>query len=162
MSTVFFAFFIFLLIFFTFLRFNRKIIIVKSFILKVGYKMSLGNKEIMSKNIQYYMKKSDIDRKMLCSDLGLKYMTVSDWINAKTYPRIDKIEMLANYFGINKSDLVEEKHITSPLKPLGTKVQAIVDTINQLQAQRQDNVLQYAQTQLKEQNNIIKDVEKLN
>ncbi len=26
----------------------------------------------------------------------------------KTYPRIDKIELMANYFGISKADLVEE------------------------------------------------------
>lgn len=35
--------------------------------------------------------------------------TFSDWVNAKTYPRIDKIEMMANYFGISKSDLVERR-----------------------------------------------------
>ncbi|HFU4136897.1 TPA: XRE family transcriptional regulator [Streptococcus suis] len=71
--------------------------------------MSLGNKEVISNNLKYYMNKKGVDRNQLCSDLDLKYMTVSDWINAKTYPRIDKIESLANYFGINKSDLIEEK-----------------------------------------------------
>ncbi|HEL1961050.1 TPA: helix-turn-helix transcriptional regulator [Streptococcus suis] len=71
--------------------------------------MSLGNKEVMSNNLKYYMDNKGVDRNQLCSDLDLKYMTVSDWINAKTYPRIDKIELLANYFGINKSDLIEEK-----------------------------------------------------
>ena len=55
------------------------------------------------------MNKKGVDRNQLCSDLDLKYMTVSDWINAKSYPRIDKIELLANYFGINKSDLIEDK-----------------------------------------------------
>ena len=34
--------------------------------------------------------------------------TFSDWVNAKTYPRIDKIELMANYFGISKADLVED------------------------------------------------------
>lgn len=79
--------------------------------------MSLGNKEVMSKNLKYYMDKKGVDRNQLCSDLDLKYMTVSDWINAKTYPRIDKVELLANYFGINKSDLIEKKStitITAP------------------------------------------------
>ncbi|HFI0816163.1 TPA: XRE family transcriptional regulator [Streptococcus suis] len=71
--------------------------------------MPTENKDIFSKNLKYYMDKKGIDRNQLCSDLDLKYMTVSDWINAKTYPRIDKIESLANYFGINKSDLIEEK-----------------------------------------------------
>ena len=28
---------------------------------------------------------------------------------AKKYPRMDKVEMMANYFGILKSDLIEDK-----------------------------------------------------
>ena len=35
--------------------------------------------------------------------------TVNEWIKAKKYPRIDKIEILADYFGILKSDLIEDK-----------------------------------------------------
>ena len=70
--------------------------------------MDLGNKEIFAQNLKYYMDKKGIDRNRLCDDLGFKYMTVSDWINAKTYPRIDKIEMLSNYFGVRKSNLVEK------------------------------------------------------
>ncbi|MFR1015258.1 LexA family protein [Veillonella sp.] len=69
----------------------------------------LGNKEIMASNIKYYMERHGIDRNKVCADLGFKYTTFTDWINAKTYPRIDKIEMMANYFGISKSDLVESK-----------------------------------------------------
>ncbi|EGQ4198978.1 helix-turn-helix transcriptional regulator, partial [Staphylococcus pseudintermedius] len=69
----------------------------------------LGNKEVMSKNIRRLMKENNVDRKQLSTDLKVKYTTLSDWINAKTYPRIDKIELLANYFNVNKSDLVEDK-----------------------------------------------------
>ncbi|MCB2859585.1 helix-turn-helix domain-containing protein [Streptococcus suis] len=76
--------------------------------------MALGNKEIMAENIKYFMDKKGVDRNQLCADLDLKYMTVSDWINAKSYPRIDKIELLANYFGVSKSDLVEPRN--SPTK----------------------------------------------
>ncbi|WP_425234130.1 helix-turn-helix domain-containing protein [Streptococcus suis] len=72
--------------------------------------MALGNKEIMAENIKYFMDKKGVDRNQLCADLDLKYMTVSDWINAKSYPRIDKIELLANYFGVSKSDLVEPRN----------------------------------------------------
>ncbi len=46
-------------------------------------------------------------RSDMCKALGVKYTTFCDWVNAKTYPRIDKIELMANYFGISKSDLVE-------------------------------------------------------
>lgn len=70
----------------------------------------LGNKAIMAENIQRLMDRKGIDRNKICADLGFKYTTFTDWVKGKTYPRIDKIEMMANYFGVNKSDLVE-KHI---------------------------------------------------
>lgn len=69
----------------------------------------LGNKEIMAKNIKYYMSRNNIRPTDICGILKFPMATFSDWINAKTYPRIDKIELMANYFGIEKSDLVEEK-----------------------------------------------------
>lgn len=65
------------------------------------------NKEIMAKNIKYYMDLHGKSRKDMCNDLGFVYSTFSDWLNGKKYPRIDKIEMMANYFGISKADLVE-------------------------------------------------------
>lgn len=74
----------------------------------------LGNKEIMAKNIKRYMESHGVDRNKICADLGIKYTTFSDWINAKTYPRIDKIELIANYFGVSKSDLVEDLNTPSP------------------------------------------------
>ncbi|MFP5522332.1 LexA family protein [Peptococcus simiae] len=70
-------------------------------------KNNLGNKEIMAENIKRYMDTYGVDRNDLCKALSIKYTTLSDWINAKTYPRIDKIEKLANYFNVSKADLVE-------------------------------------------------------
>lgn len=70
---------------------------------------NLGNKKTMANNLKYYMNKNNVSRNQLSSSLGIAYTTLADWLNAKTYPRIDKIEMLANYFGIEKSDLVENK-----------------------------------------------------
>lgn len=69
----------------------------------------LGNKQVFSENLNYYMTLYNKDRNKICKDLGFKYSTLRDWIIGNTYPRIDKIEMLANYFGIQKSDLIEKK-----------------------------------------------------
>ena len=71
---------------------------------------NLGNKEIMAKNIQYYMDKFDKTRQDMCDALGVKYTTFTDWVKGNSYPRIDKIELMANYFGISKSDLVEDRN----------------------------------------------------
>lgn len=67
----------------------------------------LGNKEIFANNLNYYMNINKKTRMDVCRDLDLPYSTFTDWCNANIYPRIDKIELLANYFGIQKSDLVE-------------------------------------------------------
>lgn len=69
----------------------------------------LGNKEIMAKNIQYYMDMYEKSRQDMCEALGVKYTTFTDWVKGNSYPRIDKIELMANYFGIEKSDLVEDR-----------------------------------------------------
>lgn len=70
---------------------------------------NIGNKEIFSKNLKYYIEKSGKDRKELSEIWGFPYSTVTEWINGKKYPRIDRIEIMADYFGILKSDLIEEK-----------------------------------------------------
>ncbi|MBE7322937.1 helix-turn-helix domain-containing protein [Staphylococcus capitis] len=90
----------------------------------------LGNKQVMAKNISRLMKENNINRKKLSNDLKVKYTTLSDWINAKTYPRIDKIELLADYFNVTKADLVEDKEKqvleTLPVKkiPVVSKISA--------------------------------------
>lgn len=83
--------------------------------------MDKTNKEILSENLTYYMEQKGIDRYQLCEALNFKYSTVSEWIAAKKYPRMDKIELLANYFGINKSDLIEEHTQTDSLSDLMQK-----------------------------------------
>ena len=67
------------------------------------------NKKIMARNIRKYMDQKGVTNQQLCDDLGFKYTTFLDWIKAVTYPRIGKIEAMADYFGILKSDLIEDK-----------------------------------------------------
>ena len=71
--------------------------------------MGEGNKDVMAKNILFYLDHTGKTRKELSADLGVPYSTIVDWCAGNKYPRIDKIEMMANYFGIQKSDLIEDK-----------------------------------------------------
>lgn len=66
-------------------------------------------KKIFTNNLVHYMEQKGINATKLSKDLDIKYSTVRDWCNAKNYPRVDKIQLLANYFNINKSDLTEDK-----------------------------------------------------
>lgn len=70
---------------------------------------NLGNKEVMAKNLSYYVARSGKTQKEMAAIVGVAPSTFNDWLKAKKYPRIDKIEILADYFGVLKSDLIEEK-----------------------------------------------------
>lgn len=68
----------------------------------------LGNKEIFARNLKKYMELNGVQAADICTALGFKRNSFSDWVNAKSYPRIDKIEMLANYLHTTKAQLVED------------------------------------------------------
>ena len=69
----------------------------------------MDNKNIFASNLKRYMALNEKSRKDISEALGISYYTVTDWVKGKKYPRMDKVEMLADYFGILKSDLIEEK-----------------------------------------------------
>ena len=65
--------------------------------------------KIFSKNLAYYMYLNGKTQTDLINDLGFNKSAVSTWCNGTRLPRMDKVEMLAKYFNINRSDLIEEK-----------------------------------------------------
>ena len=71
--------------------------------------MALWSKEVFAKNLRYYMESKGKTQRELAEIVGVSAPTMNEWLKAKKYPRIDKIEILADYFGILKSDLIEEK-----------------------------------------------------
>lgn len=75
---------------------------------------NIGNKETFAKNLSYYLQRCGRDQKEVAEVVGVAPSTFNEWVKAKKYPRIDKIEILANYFGILKSDLIEEKGEKKP------------------------------------------------
>jgi len=69
----------------------------------------MDHKEIFSTNLKIKMEKAGKTRRDVCRDLGFSYYTLTDWVKGKKMPRMDKVEILANYFNCLISDLIEEK-----------------------------------------------------
>ena len=86
----------------------------------------LGNKKILAKNLNHYMKINNKNRQQISKDLRVPYTTVTSWCKGEFYPRINRIQQLADYFSINKSDLVEEHTFNNEIKqiPLLGKIAA--------------------------------------
>lgn len=116
--------------------------------------MKVENKEIFANNLSFYMERKGVDRNTLCADLDLKYTTVRDWLKGITYPRIGKIELLANYFNINKSDLIENKNSTA--QPSDSLLERITNTARKLNTDNKKIVLRMSEDLLNEQEKRIK------
>lgn len=109
----------------------------------------MSNKSVFAKNLQYQMDLNKKTRKDVCEALGFSYYTFSDWVNGKKYPRMDKVEMLADYFGILKSDLIEakeEKHTTQKDDGLSEEKRELIERIKTLPEDKVLLLLQVARS----------------
>ncbi len=103
----------------------------------------MDNKNVFASNLKRYMEVKGKTRNDISEALGISYFTVSDWVNGKKYPRMDKVEMLANYFDIQKSDLIEIKvENNSPEEPeLSEGEKMLLDLFRQVPEDQQQLVL---------------------
>lgn len=104
-------------------------------------KNSLGNKEIMAQNIKYFLNLNNLNQTEFCKLLGLKMATLSDWLNAKTYPRIDKIELMANFFGVDKSALVEKQSIQDKIDTTDLRESKLINHFRKLNDNGKDKAI---------------------
>ena len=111
----------------------------------------MEHKEVFSKNLQKYMALNGKSRKEICQALGYSYFTFSDWVNGKKMPRMDKVEQLANYFGIKKSDLIEETKKEQPTEydGLSEKRKALMQFAMSVPEDKAEMILQVMKTILK-------------
>jgi repressor LexA len=91
----------------------------------------MDNKDIFSRNLKYQMELHNKSRQDISDALGISYFTVTSWVNGSKYPRMNKVEQLAKYFGILISDLVEKK--TEEHKEMQKKNDTLSDIVIRLQ-----------------------------
>ena len=112
---------------------------------------SIGNKEVFARNLSYYLRMRGRDQKEVAEVVGVAPSTFNEWVKGKKYPRIDKIELLANYFGILKSDLIEDKEEkNTPEEPrLSEGERMLVELFRLVPQEKQDMVLEMIRVALK-------------
>jgi transcriptional regulator with XRE-family HTH domain len=109
-----------------------------------SFDMATWSKEVFAKNLRRYMERKEISQKELAVIVGVSAPTINEWIKAKKYPRIDKIEILSNYFGCLKSDLIEEKKEQSTESELSIKKKEFIEKVEKMtdaQIERLEQIL---------------------
>lgn len=109
------------------------------------------NKEIFAKNLLYYIEKHGKEQKEIAEIVGVAPSTFNEWVKAKKYPRMDKVEKLANYFGILKSDLIEEQSKAESKRTISITEgeQMLLDLFRKVPESQQQMVLQMIKVALK-------------
>lgn len=102
-------------------------------------------RKILSKKLNYYLNKNQKTQKEVADFLNISTTTFNNWCMGISLPRMGKIQMLADYFGIEKSDLLEEKNETS-INYLD------IETLKQLNRTNIDKVNVYSRNLLNIQN----------
>lgn len=78
-----------------------------------------NNIKTFQKNLKYYMDMKNKSVAELSKDLNISYSTVSDWYNGVNFPRADTMGMLADYFNVTSSELIEEHKANNKVPVLG-------------------------------------------
>ncbi len=66
-------------------------------------------KAIFSKNLSHYLLINDKTQKEVADAIGVSPQTFNTWMQGIALPRMGKVQKLADYFGIGKSDLIDDK-----------------------------------------------------
>jgi transcriptional regulator with XRE-family HTH domain len=103
---------------------------------------SIGNRDVFAKNLTFYLERADKSQREMAEIVGVSPSTFNDWTKGRKYPRIDKIEFLANYFGIKKSDLIEEKKDSPTEVQLSEGEKMLLDLFKRVPEDQQQLVLQ--------------------
>lgn len=67
-------------------------------------------KEIFSRNLNSYIDASGKTQLEIAKSINVSPQTFNTWVKGIAIPRMGKVQALADYFHINKSDLIEEKN----------------------------------------------------
>ena len=71
----------------------------------------LEQKKIFSRNLNRLIEKSDKKQIDIASDLNVSPQALNTWVKGIAIPRMNRIQALADYFGVSKSDLVDDKPV---------------------------------------------------
>jgi transcriptional regulator with XRE-family HTH domain len=93
------------------------------------------SKRIFSSNLRYFLKLNHKKQVDLANYMGVGSGLVSGWCNGDKMPRMDKIQSICNWLGLELSDLLEDK---SEKQKAGFYEDSEIDRLAKLLKENQD------------------------
>ena len=96
--------------------------------------------KIFTKNLNRLIEQRDLTQTEIADAIGVSQQTFNTWCRGLAIPRMGKIQALADYFKVKKSDLLEEKES----KPVSSLEVMLARTMSELNEEGREKVLEYA------------------
>ncbi len=87
-------------------------------------------KAVFAKNLNKYLRLSNKSQKEVADSIGVLTSTFNTWCQGVALPRMGKVQKLADYFGIGKSDLIDDK----PFSNVTTKKGIVINVLGRVAA----------------------------
>jgi transcriptional regulator with XRE-family HTH domain len=71
-------------------------------------------KKIFADRLNYYLAEHGMTQTELAKKLGFNQTTVNMWCNGNSMPTAGKVQLIADFFHIGKSDLIEKPEFINP------------------------------------------------
>ena len=107
--------------------------------MKYSNKADLQSREVFSRNLRRYVEMSGVKQKHIAKVVGVTPTTFCDWLKGRSYPRLEKIQLLADYFNIQKSDLVEDENVSKDM--ITDEDQKVLDLFHKVPEEKREFVL---------------------
>ena len=107
------------------------------------------NQDVFTRNFKRYLAHSGMKQVDVAKAVGVSTGTISDWKKGRSYPRMDKVQLLAECFGIRKSDLVEDVNVVK--ESVSNKEQQVLDLFHKIPDGNKELAIKMLQTLIENQ-----------
>lgn len=96
--------------------------------MEVSNMSSENERRIFAKNLNYYISLNGKQQNEVAREIGESPSTLNMWCKGNSVPGLGKIQKLADYFKIGKSDLIDERLDSDPI--IDARILADVETMD--------------------------------
>lgn len=82
-------------------------------------------KKIFSRNLNHYVSLSNKTQKEIADSIDVSPQTFNTWCQGIAIPRMGKVQRLADYFNVGKSDLIDDKLFSNTNKSKGVTINVL-------------------------------------
>lgn len=101
-------------------------------------------KEIFSKNLLRVLSEHDKNQVDVAKAIGVSQQTFNTWCRGVALPRMGKIQLLADYFRIDMSELISDKTTAASMVNIDTKKEELMRIYDLLNDEGRDRLMELA------------------